>query len=209
MKRRFMIFALLLAVALLLSSCGLDEAGIFESDESLGKTNNTAVAIAEAMNGYLEKKGEEDLVLYGMELNLNSDGNGIVKLFYAAEQPVEVDYSDIYVAEVDSKIGHVERFESVDYSKDGILPYHLVKEGEAFDASSLPIDSGKAVSNASRIFNENHDFYYDYVRIVLSAPKGVEIYEIEFISMLSDTIYSSSVDAVSGAILSSDIDALD
>jgi hypothetical protein len=210
MKKKFLALVALLLVAVLTASCSMsDLAKLFESDESLGKTNNTAVAIADAMDGYLEKKKMTDQALYGVEMNLNSDSNGLVKLYYSAVSPEEAKYEDIYVAEVDSKTGHVERFGKVDFKKEGKVPFQLVKQSTAFDAGTLPIDSGKAISTASRIFNENADFYYDYVYILLSAPDGKEIYEIEFISMLNDQVYHCTVDAVSGAVLEYDQEALD
>ena len=210
MKKKLLALVALVLVAVLVSSCSMsDLAKLFESDESLGKTNNTAVAIADAMEGYLEKKKMTDQALYGIEMNLNSDSNGLVKLYYSAAAPQDAEYDDIYVSEVDSKTGHIERFGKADFKKEGTLPFQLVKQSAAFDAASLPIDSGKAISNASRIFNENADFYYDYVYILLSAPEGKEIYEIEFISMLNDQVYYCTIDAVSGDVLEYDQEALD
>ena len=206
------IFAFLLAVSMLfsLSSCTVPILGdFFESEESLGKTNNTSVTIAGAMKEYLVKKNKEDLSLYGVELVLNSDGNGTVKLYYAAESPDQVDYSDIQVAEVDSTTGHVERFSKADYAQDGLIPYQMVKECSAFDAATLPIDSEKAISKGVRAFSNDLDFYYDYVQIELTAPNTLEQYSIRFISMLNDTVYYCTVDAVNGAVLTSSVGVLE
>lgn len=111
MKKK--VLAVLLSAALLMmaSSCSIPVIGdLFESESSLGKTNNTAVTIAAAMKDYLKNKKKTDLALYGLEMILNSDGNGTVKLYYTAALPDKAAYSDIYVSEVDSKTGHVERF---------------------------------------------------------------------------------------------------
>ncbi len=205
------VLALLTAAMMLLSlaSCSIPVIGDFiESEESLGKTNNTAVAIAGAMKDYLKNKKQEDLSLYGIELILNSDGNGTVKLYYSEKSPAEVAYSDVRVAEVDSKTGHVERFSDARYEEDGLAPYRLVKESEAFDGGTLPVDSEKAISVSVRSFSNDTEFHYDYVQIMLSAPGGMEQYEVQLISMLNDKVYQCTVDAVSGAVLASSAKAL-
>ncbi len=210
MKKRAI--ALLVAALLLLSmsSCSIPIIGdLYESEDSLGKTNNTAVTIAGAMKDYLKNKNKADLSLYGMELILNSDGNGTVKLYYSGKTPEKVAYSDIQVAEVDSKTGHVERFSNANYAKDGLTPYRMVKECNAFDAGTLPIDSEKAAAVGVRAFSNNLEFHYDYVQIELSAPGTLEQYEIRFISMLNDMVYYCTVDAVSGAVLASSTGALE
>ncbi len=210
MKKKLLAVLLIICVMLSLASCSIPLIGdFFESENSLGKTNNTAVAIAEAMKDYLKNKNKEDYALYGIEMILNSDSNGMVKLYYSAVAASEAEYSDIRVAEVDSKTGHVERFGKANYAKDGLLPYQLVKEADPFDGGSLPVDSGKAVSAAVRAFSGNADFHYDYVQIRLSAPSGLEQYEVEFISMLNETIYYCTVDAVSGAVLESSTGSLE
>lgn len=203
MKKSFL--ALLAALVLIsLSSCSVPIISDFvQSDESLGKTNNTAVPIAAAMKEYLQAKNKEDLSLYGIEMILNSDGNGTVKLFYTKKTPEEAEYSDIYVAEVDSRTGHVERFSKADYAEDGLTPFELVKYGNAFDAATLPVDSEKAISAAAQAFSNNQDFHYDYVQVELSMTGALEQYEIRFISMLNDRTYLCMVDAVNGAVLES------
>lgn len=193
---------LLIAVMLSFTGCS----GV---SRSLGKTNNTAVAIAGAMKDYLDGRGKSNLALYGLEMILNSDGNGTVKLYYTAATPERASYSDVYVSEVDSKTGHVERFGKADYAKDGITPYQMVRECRAFDAASLPIDSSTAVTSGLRAFSGNTEFYYDYVQIALSAPGETERYEIRFISMLNDMIYYCTVDGVNGAVLASSVGALE
>ncbi len=204
MKKKLSLFVLLIVAVICMSSCSIPIIGDFiQSDSSLGKTNNTAVTIADAMKGYLEGKNKEHFALYGMELILNSDGNGTVKLYYTGALPEEAEYSDVYVAEVDSKTGHVERFGRADYAKDGLTPYRLVREGRAFDASSLPIDSGKATGVGVKAFSTDSDFHYDYVQIELSSSGSVEQYDIRFISMLNDAVYTCRVDAVSGSLLKS------
>lgn len=205
------VLALLMAVMMLLSaaSCSIPVIGDFiESEESLGKTTNTAVAIASVMKDYLKNKKQEDLSLYGIELILNSDGNGSVKLYYTDKAPSEVSYSDITVAEVNSKTGHVERFSVARYEEDGLTPYRLVKESGAFDAGTLPVDSGKAITLSVHTFSNDTDFHYDYVQIMLSAPGGMEQYEVRLISMLNDVVYQCTVDAVSGSILAFSTGAL-
>lgn len=208
MKKSFL--ALLAALVLIsLSSCSVPIISDFvQSDESLGKTNNTAVPIATAMKEYLQAKNKEDLSLYGIEMILNSDGNGTVKLFYTKKTPEEAEYSDIYVAEVDSRTGHVERFSKADYAEDGLTPFELVKYGNAFDAATLPVDSEKAISAAAQAFSNNQDFHYDYVQVELSMTAAPEQYEIRFISMLNDRTYLCMVDAVNGAVLESSSGAL-
>lgn len=208
MKKSFL--ALLAALVLIsLSSCSVPIISDFvQSDESLGKTNNTAVPIAAAMKEYLQAKNKEDLFLYGIEMILNSDGNGTVKLFYTKKTPEEAEYSDIYVAEVDSRTGHVERFSKADYAEDGLTPFELVKYGNAFDAATLPVDSEKAISAAAQAFSNNQDFHYDYVQVELSMTGALEQYEIRFISMLNDRTYLCMVDAVNGAVLESSSGAL-
>ena len=133
MKKSIVAILILVTILLSLSSCSIPLIGdFFESENSLGKTNNTAVTIAAAMGEFLAAKKKEDSSLYGVELVLNSDGNGQVCLYYSQKKPAEAEYSDVLVAEVDSKTGHVERFSSAKYEKDGLLPYQLVKESEAF-----------------------------------------------------------------------------
>lgn len=202
MKKRIITIVLSVCILLSLSSCSV-ASDIFGSKNNLGKTNNTAVTIAEAMEKYLVQKKAETYSLYGVELILNSDSNGTVKLYYSDAPAAEAEYSDIYIAEVNSKTGYVERFSKANYSKDGIEPYRLVKSSNVFDAASLPIDSGKALSVGVRAFSLDTDFHYDYVQILLKSADGAEKYSIKFISMLNDKIYYCDVDAVSGAILTS------
>ena len=203
MKRSIVAF-LLVVLMLLSSSCAIPIIGDFvQSDESLGKTNNTAVTIAAAMKDYLKKKDKQNLSLYGVDLLLNSDGNGEVKLFYAQGKTQDMKYDDIYVAEVDSTTGHVERFSKADFSKDELAPYEIVRNGKPMDAGALPIDSEKAISLAVKRFASNPEFHYDYVQIRLSMPAATEIYSISFISMLNDVVYSTTVDAVTGTLLDS------
>lgn len=201
---------LMVAMMLLsMSSCSIPIIrDIVGSENSLGKTNNTAVEIATAMEGFLSAKNKEDLVLYGVEMVLDSDNNGFVALYYAAAQPKAADYSDIYVAEVDSKTGHVERFSKANYSKDGIVPYQAVKEGDPLQAETLPVDSEKAIANGSKVFAATADFHYDYIELFLTSAGGEEKYDIRYISMLNDLAYYVSVDAVSGAVLASSVGEL-
>ena len=203
MKRSIVAF-LLVVLMLLSSSCAIPIIGDFvQSDESLGKTNNTAVTIAAAMKDYLKKKDKQNLSLYGVDLLLNSDGNGEVKLFYAQGKTQDMKYDDIYVAEVDSTTGHVERFSKADFSKDELAPYEVVRNCKPMDVGALPIDSEKAISLAVKRFASNPEFHYDYVQIRLSMPAATEIYSISFISMLNDVVYSTTVDAVTGTLLDS------
>lgn len=209
MKKRIFLPLLLICILLFLTSCSLPVIGdFFENDKSLGKTNNTAVTISKAMTDYLGKKNKENYSLHGIELTLNSDSNGLVKLYYSAVAAGQAEYSDIYIAEINSKTGYVERFDKAVYSKDGIDPYQLVKTTDAFDGASIPIDSGKAMSYGVRAFSGEPEFYYDYVHMLLTAADGVEQYSIQFISMLNDKIYSCNVDAVSGTVLSTAIETL-
>lgn len=203
MKKRVVASIIILLMMLSLSSCTIPVIGDFiESEDSLGKTNNTAVAIAGAMKDYLKSKKKDNASLYGVELILNSDGNGDVRLYYSEKAPEDAAYSDVLVAEVDSKTGHVSRFSKANYAKDGLSPYQLVKECDAFDAGTLPIDSEKAISLGVRSFSNDPEFHYDYVQILLSAPYGMEQYEVDFISMLNDKVYRCTVDGVSGSVLS-------
>ncbi len=207
--KKFAALLLILAMLVSLTACNIPIVSDFiKSDSSLGKTNNTAVTIAAAMNDYLAAKNKSDMVLYGMEMALNGDGNGAVLLYYTAVLPEAAEYSDIYVAEVDSKTGHVQRFSKANYSDDGIEPYQMVKEGKAIRVDSLPIDSGKAISNGVKAFSGNQDFQYDYIEITVFNTDGLEQYDIRFISMLNDLIYYCTVDGVSGAVLASSTGAL-
>ena len=188
----------------LMSSCSVPMIrDLVGSENSLGKTNNTAVDIATAMRDFLAAKNKSDLVLYGIEMVLDSDNNGFVILYYTGVSPKDAEYSDIYVAEVDSKTGHVERFSKANYSEDGIVPYRTVKECYALQAESLPIDSEKAIASGAKVFSGNTDFHYDYIEVFLTAKDGLEQYEICYISMLNDAVYYATVDAVSGTVLAS------
>lgn len=209
MKKRIFLPLLMACVLLFFSSCSLPIIGdFFENDKSLGKTNNTAVTISEAMTDYLVKKGKENYLLHGIELTLNSDSNGVVKLYYSATSADLAEYSDIYIAEINSKTGYVERFDKAVYSKDGMEPYQLVKTTDALDGASIPVDSGKAMSVGVRAFSGESEFHYDYVSMLLTASDGLEQYSIQFISMLNDKVYSCVVDAVSGTVLTTAIEPL-
>lgn len=203
-KKKISLWALLIAVILSMSGCSgsIPIIGDFiKSENSLGKTNNTAVSISAAMKDFLKGKNKGHYALYGIDMVLNSDGNGAIKLYYTGETPESAAYSDVYVAEVDSKTGHVERFGKADYAKDGLAPYQYVREGYAFDGASLPIDSGKAIANGVKSFSGDSDFHYDYVQMQLRSNGQTEQYEVRFISMLNDKVYLCNVDAVSGSVL--------
>ena len=207
--KKCLTLGLVLLITFMMSSCNLPIISDFvESDSSLGKTNNTAVTISSAMNDYLAAKNKSDMVLYGVEMALNSDGNGTVLLYYTAVLPEVAEYSDIYVAEVDSKTGHVQRFSKANYTEDGIDPYQMVKEGRAIRVDTFPVDSGKAISNGVKAFSNNSDFHYDYIEIIIMSLNGQEQYEIRYISMLNDLVYNCTVDAVTGAVLASSVGAL-
>lgn len=208
MKKQIVLPLLLVCVLLLFSSCSLPIISVFENDKSLGKTNNTAVTISKEMTDYLVKKNKENYLLHGIELTLNSDSNGMVTLVYSSVPAAKAEYSDIYIAEINSKTGYIERFEKAVYSKDGIEPYQLVKTTDAFDGASIPVDSGKAMSKGVQAFSGEAEFHYDYVSMSLTVVDGIEKYSIQFISMLNDKAYRCDVDAVSGAILSSAIEPL-
>lgn len=209
MNKRIILPILIACILLLCCSCSLPLVGdIFENDKSLGKTNNTAVTISEVMTDYLTKKNKENYLLHGIELTLNSDSNGVVKLYYSSTSADQAEYSDIYIAEINSKTGYVERFDKAVYSKDGIEPYQLVKTTDAFDGASMPIDSGKAMSAGVRAFSGEAEFHYDYVSMLLTSSGGIEQYSIQFISMLNDKKYNCIVDAVSGAVLSASVEPL-
>lgn len=195
---------LLMALLILfsMSSCSVPIIrDLVGSENSLGKTNNTAVEIATAMKDFLAAKNKSELVLYGIEMVLDSDNNGFVILYYTEASPKDAEYSDIYVAEVDSKTGHVERFSKANYAKDGIIPYQTVKECYALQGESLPVDSEKAIANGTKVFSGNADFHYDYIEVFLTNKDGSEQYDICYISMLNDTVYYATVDAVSGTVL--------
>ena len=210
MKKRIVLPLLLVCILLLFSSCSLPIiGGFFENDKSLGKTNNTAVTISVAMTEYLAKKNKENFSLHGIELSLNSDSNGLVRLYYSSASADKAEYSNIYIAEINSKTGDVERFGKAVYSKDGIEPYRLIKTTDAFEGACTPVDSGKAMSIGVRAFSGEPEFYYDYARILLTSSDGFEQYSIQFISMLNDKVYSCNVDAVSGTVLSTAVDPLD
>ncbi len=207
--KRFFALCVALVLMLLMTGCSIPVVrDLVGSENSLGKTNNTAVTIATAMDEYLKNKKKGDLILYGVEMILNSDSNGAVLLYYSAALPETAEYSDIYVAEVDSKTGHVERFSTAKYATDGITPFRLVKDGYPLDVGALPVDSGKVISAGTKVFSRSADFHYDYIELCLSAPEGLEQYEIRFISMLNDAVYSCTVDAVSGTVLMSTTDTL-
>lgn len=209
MKKKIVLPFILVCILVFCSSCTLPIIGDFiENDKSLGKTNNTAVTISEAMTDYLVKKGKENYLLHGIELTLNSDSNGVVKLYYSSTSADLAEYSDIYIAEINSKTGYVERFDKAVYSKDGMEPYQLVKTTDAFDGASIPIDSGKAMSVGVRAFSGEAEFHYDYVSMLLTASDGLEQYSIQFISMLNDKVYRCVVDAVSGTVLTTAIEPL-
>ncbi len=210
MKKKLIALFMISAMLIGASGCSIPIIGdLIKSENSLGKTNNTAVAIAGAMQDFLKEKKKSDLVLYGMEMILNDDGNGLVKLYYTKAQPRDAVYSDIYVAEVDSKTGHVERFEKAKYAEDGITPFEIVKNSMPIDAASLPLDSGQAISAGSKAFMNDQEFQYDYIHITLAKTDSLEKYEIRFISMLNDQIYYCTVDGVTGAVISSSVGALE
>ncbi len=209
MKKRLMVLTIAVLMVMTMSSCSIPLIGDFvESEESLGKTNNSAATIGEAMKGYLELQEKGDYALYGIDMNLNSDANGTLKLYYCGKSPADADYSDVWVAEVNSKTAHVERFSKLDYDSDGEAPYLMVKNNDSFDAGSLPYDSDKAIVVGVRSFSGDLEFQYDYVQMVLTAPNGKPRYDVRFISMLNDTIYCCTIDAVSGSVLAHSTEAL-
>ncbi len=202
------IAAVLILVAC--SSCSVPIIGdLIESEESLGKTNNTAATIGEAMKGYLELQEKENYALYGIDMQLNSDANGYLKLYYCESAPADAEYSDVWVAEVNSKTAHVERFSKLDHDLDGEDPYYMVKNNDTFDAGSLPVDSDKAIGFGIRAFSNDLEFQYDYVQMQLTAPNRKPAYEIRYISMLNDLVYCCTVDAIGGNILSQSREALE
>ena len=130
-------------------------------------------------------------------------------MYYSSTLPEDAAYSDIYVAEIDSKTGHISRFGKADYAKDGIKPYEAVKRGFPLNAASLPIESNKAITLGIKVFSGDLDFYYDFIQISLAYHNTVESYKIQFISMLNDKVYYCEVDAVNGTVLHSSVGSLE
>lgn len=208
--KKLIVFVVSLVMAVSLSSCSVPIiSDFFESEESLGKTNNTAATIGEALKDYLKLQEKENYALYGVDMRLNSDANGMLKFYYCGVAPMDAEYGDVWVAEVNSKTAHVERFSALDYEEDGEAPYFMVKNNESFDAGSLPFDSFRAIGAGVRAFSDDLEFQYDYVQISLTAPKGKACYDIRYLSMLNDTIYCCTIDAVSGAVLASSTEVLE
>lgn len=210
MKKKLMALCVAVLVVFGFTSCSVPILDDFiVSEESLGKTNNTAATIGDAMKDYLALQEMEDCALYGIDMQLNSDANGYLKFYYCQTPPVDAEYSHIWVAEVNSKTAHVERFSKLNRELDGEDPYYMVKENDCFDAGSLPVDSDNAISFGIRSFSNDLEFQYDYVQMQLTAPNRKPVYEIRFISMLNDLVYCCTVDAVGGNVLAQAQEALE
>ncbi len=205
MKKKILIFTFCLAMMLGLTACSTFSVSL----KSVGKDGTGAKKMATAINEDIKShKRGGDYVLYGIEMSMDTEGNGKARLIYTRKLMQELKYSDIMIVTVDMRTGRIETAKEADFATYGTLPYEIIVDGTPLMIESWKQDSSSALAVAQKTFFEEEDFVYNYVQVNARVKDGIGQYEITFVSLVKGLRYKCAVDGMSGAILSKEIEDL-
>lgn len=197
--------AIVLIFTILISLCGCN---IFpNSKNSISKTNNTVITVYNALLENFALREKTGYRLYGVSLTVNSENVGTYTYVYTDKRPDNMKYSDILIVEVNNRTGHIEKFSSPDYATYGDAPYKMIQTAMPLDPASFAVDSDKAMSNAAKA-HYNDDFIYNYVQLETVYTDGRVVYNVSHISLINECAYKTTVDVMTGDVLSAAVEEL-
>ena len=202
MKRKIFVFILCLVTLLTVSGCSTLSLTL----KSVGKDSTGAKKMATAINKDIKnRKRMGDYTLYGIDMSMDTEGNGKAHLIYTRKLLQELKYSDIMIVTVDTRTGKVESAKEADFATYGTLPYEVIVDGAPLMIESWKQDSTSAMAIAQKSFFEEDDFVHNYVQICTRVKDGIGQYDITFVSLVKGLRYECAVDGMSGAILKKEI----
>lgn len=199
------VVSIMLISVLLLSLCSCDF--INSEKGSIPKTNNTVISVYNALEDNFVLREKTGYALYGITLTVNSENVGVFTYVYTDKRPDDMKYSDILIVEVNNRTGKIEKFSSPDYATYGEAPFEMIKSAMPIHPSTFVVDSDKAMSNAAKT-HYGDKFNYNYVRLSVVCENGVPVYKVSHISLVNDCSYNSTVDAMTGDVISSSVESL-
>ena len=205
MKKRVLFLSFMLVVVVLFSSCKSLDVSI----NTVGKNNTTAKKIAAQIEEDLTAdKKENDYVLYGVDMSMDSEGIGKAQLFYTNKLPQDLKYSDITVVTVDTRTGKIDSVNDANFATMDVAPYEYVVNGAPLLLSEWKKDSEDARTVAENTFYGEENFVYNYVKISAAVVDELRQYEVTFISFVNRLQYTCHVDGMTGNVISSEITQL-
>lgn len=203
MKR--LISLLLILTTVFICFCGCDL--ISNEKNTVGKSNNTIVAVHNALTENFALRKKEGYSLYGAGFVVNSENVGTYTFIYTDKRPDQLKYSDILIVEVNNRTGKIEKFSSPEFAKYGSMPYDIIKTAMPLDPASFKIDSDEAIKIAVKAHMGNN-FHYNYIEADVGYINGSTVYEIKHISLVNNSIFKTVVDVMSGTVVSSSVEEL-
>lgn len=197
--------SVILVLLMVLSLCGCDF--IANEKNSIGKAGNTVKTVYTALEENFEMRKMEGYRLYGARLLVNIENVGTYTYIYTDKRPDELTYSDILMVEVNNRTGRIEKFSAPDYEEHGSDPFDVVKTAMPLDPSALSVDSDAAIKKAAAA-HRNDTFVYNYIELELAYEYGRTVYNVHHISLVNNCIYVSTVDAMTGDIISKSVEEL-
>ncbi len=203
MKRLISLLLILTTVLVCFSGCNL----ISNEKNTVGKSNNTIVAVFSALTENFALRKKEGYSLYGARLVVNSENVGTYTYIYTNKRPDQLKYSDILIVEVNNRTGKIEKFSSPEYVTYGSMPYDVIKTAMPLNPESFKIDSDEAIKIAAKVHMGNN-FHYNYIQADVGYINGSTVYEIKHISLVNNSVFKTVVDVMSGTVVSSSVEEL-
>ena len=203
--KRLLTCFVLVSLLLFLSSCGFFSSRL----RSVGRTNTTVIKMYNQIKDHFEQSDKSGYLLYGVEMSLDAQGIGSAVLVYTNKRPDDIQYNDIYLAEVDCRTGAVTKMGTPDYATYGDSPYKLIEKGVPLSLESWKVDSDAAQKTALSAHMSENGFEYNYMKLCATVVDTVEAYVIEHISLVNNMVYTTVVDAVTGDIIQKSTDELE
>lgn len=194
MKKAISVILILSCLITTLCSCDFS----YIKNEGVGKTENTAISIYNAISEQMKSRGKQNYNLYGIRMRVNSENVGYFTYIYTNKRPDELKYSDILVVKVNTLTGKIEKFSSPEYDVYGSEPYDMIKSAMPIDPSEFGIDSSRAVKTASAA---NPGKEYNYIDMSVTYKYGTPLYTVSFISLVDNCMYVTDIDAMTGTVI--------
>ncbi len=201
--KKFFSILLITVTIFCFSGCNI----ISTEKNNVGKSNNTMVAVYDALTENFKLRKKEGYLLYGVRLLVNSENVGTYTYIYTDKRPDELKYSDILIVEVNNRSGRIEKFSSPEYSVYQSMPYDVIKTAMPLNPSLFKIDSDDAVKIAAKAHMGN-SFHFNYIQADLGYINGSTVYEIKHISLVNNKVFKTVIDVMTGDVISTTVEAL-
>ncbi len=203
MKRIVSLFLILTTVVFCFSGCDI----LSNEKNTVGKSNNTFITVYDALKENFAMRKKEGYSLYGARLIVNSENVGKYTYIYTNKRPDQLKYSDILIVEVNNRSGKIEKFSSPEYAVYGSMPYDVIKTAMPLNPSKFRVNSDEAIKIAAKTHMGNN-FHYNYIQADLGYLNGLIIYEIKHISLVNNAVFKTSIDVMSGTVVSTQVEEL-